>query len=66
MLYLIFVTIIWSFSFSFIGVYISGHVDTWFAVVMRVVLAFITFLPFLHFRNIKLKTLFLLMGVGAC
>ncbi|WP_218057316.1 carboxylate/amino acid/amine transporter [Gilliamella sp. Fer1-1] len=66
MAYLIFVTIIWSFSFSFIGVYISGQVDTWFAVVMRVLLAFITFLPFLCFRNIKLKTLFLLMGVGAC
>jgi carboxylate/amino acid/amine transporter len=66
MLYLIFVTIIWSFSFSFIGVYISGQVDTWFAVVMRVLLAFITFLPFLRFRNIKLKTMFLLMGVGAC
>jgi carboxylate/amino acid/amine transporter len=66
MVYLIFVTIIWSFSFSFIGVYISGQVDTWFAVVMRVLLAFITFLPFLSFRNIKLKTMFLLMGAGAC
>jgi carboxylate/amino acid/amine transporter len=66
MFYLIFVTIVWSFSFSFIGVYLSGQVDTWFAVVTRVLLAFITFLPFLRFKHIKLKTTFLLMGVGAC
>jgi len=66
MFYLIFVTLVWSFSFSFIAVYLSGQVDTWFAVVMRVLLAFITFLPFLRFRNIQLKTMLLLMGVGAC
>ncbi|WP_334326026.1 carboxylate/amino acid/amine transporter [Gilliamella apicola] len=66
MFYLIFVTLVWSFSFSFIAVYLSGQVDTWFAVVMRVLLAFIAFLPFLRFRNIQLKTMLLLMGVGAC
>ncbi|WP_218056957.1 carboxylate/amino acid/amine transporter [Gilliamella sp. Bim3-2] len=66
MLYLIFVTIIWSFSFSFIAVYLSGQVDSWFAVVMRVLFAFITFIPFLRFKNIRFKQMLLLMGVGAC
>ncbi|MWN31046.1 EamA family transporter [Gilliamella sp. Pra-s65] len=66
MVYLIFVTIVWSFSFSFIAVYLSGQVDTWFAVVMRVLLAFVTFIPFLRFKNINFKQMFLLMGVGAC
>ncbi|WP_085247936.1 carboxylate/amino acid/amine transporter [Gilliamella mensalis] len=66
MLYLIFVTIIWSFSFSFIAVYLSGQVDAWFAVVMRVLFAFITFIPFLRFKHICFKQVLLLMGVGAC
>ncbi|MDF7667694.1 DMT family transporter [Orbaceae bacterium ESL0727] len=66
MLYLSIVTIIWSFSFSFIAVYLSGQVDTWFAVVSRILLAFLTFVPFLRFKNISLKQMLLLMGVGAC
>ena len=66
MLYLIFVTIVWSFSFSFIAVYLSGQVDTWFAVVMRVLLAFITFIPFLRIKHIQIKQMSLVMGVGAC
>ncbi len=66
MYYLIFVTIVWSFSFSFIAVYLSGQVDTWFAVVMRVLLAFITFIPFLRVKNVSVKQMLLLMGVGAC
>lgn len=66
MSYLIFVTIVWSFSFSLIAIYISGQVDTWFAVVIRVLLAFLTFIPFLRFGNICLKQMLLLMGVGAC
>jgi carboxylate/amino acid/amine transporter len=66
MFYLIFVTIIWSFSFSLIAVYLSGPVDTWFAVVMRVLLAFITFIPFLRFKGVSVKQMLLFMGVGAC
>ncbi|MDF7669811.1 carboxylate/amino acid/amine transporter [Orbaceae bacterium ESL0721] len=66
MVYLSIVTIIWSFSFSFIAVYLSGQVDTWFAVISRILLAFITFIPFLRFKNISLKQILLLMGVGAC
>lgn len=66
MLYLIIVTIVWSFSFSFIGIYLSGQVDTWFAVVMRVLLAFVTFIPFFRIKNILPKQMVSLMGVGAC
>lgn len=65
MFYLIVVTIIWSFSFSFIGVYLSNQVDTWFAVVIRIILAFVVFLPFLRFRGISSKQIILLMLVGA-
>lgn len=66
MLYLVIVTIVWSFSFSFIGIYLSGQVDTWFAVVMRVLLAFVTFIPFFRIKNILPKQIVSLMGVGAC
>ena len=37
--YLLFVTLIQAFSFSLIGVYLAGHVDSYFAVLVRVVLA---------------------------
>lgn len=66
MFYLILVTLVWSFSFSFIAVYLSGQVDTWFAVVMRVLLAFITFIPFLRVKNVQVKQMLFFMGVGAC
>ncbi|WP_392553369.1 carboxylate/amino acid/amine transporter [Orbus wheelerorum] len=65
MVYLFFVTIIWSFSFSLIGVYLSGTVDSWFAVVARILLAFLVFIPFLRFRIFTSKQKMLLMSVGA-
>ena len=37
--YLLFVTLIQAFSFSLIGEYLAGHVDSYFAVLVRVVLA---------------------------
>ena len=37
--YLLFVTLIQAFSFSLIGVYLAGHVDSYLAVLIRVVLA---------------------------
>ncbi|PSM52649.1 EamA/RhaT family transporter, type 4 [Campylobacter blaseri] len=51
---LIFVTIIWAFSFSLIGVYLKG-VDSSYAALLRVVLALICFLPFMKFKNIDYK-----------
>lgn len=65
MVYLLIVTAIWSFSFSLIAVYLSGQVDTWFAVVARITLAFLVFSPFLRLKLFTLKQIVLLMGVGA-
>ena len=65
MFYLVVVTLVWSFSFSFIGVYLSGQVDNWFAVATRIILALMTFLPFLRFRDSTLKQKILFMLVGA-
>lgn len=44
------VTFIWAFSFSFIGVYLAGKLDSYFAVVVRVGLASLIFLPLTDFR----------------
>lgn len=66
MILLLLTTLLWAFSFSLIGVYLSGQVDSWFSVFIRVVLAFVVFLPFLRRRDASAKQLFLLMAVGAC
>jgi len=57
------VTFIWAFSFSLIGVYLAGRLDSYFAVLIRVALASLIFLPFTNFRlptRYKLK----IMGIG--
>lgn len=63
---LIATTLLWAFSFSLIGVYLAGQVDSWFAVFIRVALAFVVFLPFLRLRGVTLRQIVLYMGVGAC
>ncbi|PVZ86309.1 EamA family transporter [Serratia sp. S1B] len=65
MLLLVITTILWAFSFSLIGEYLAGQVDSWFSVLMRVGLAAVVFLPFLRWRNIPLKMILLYMLVGA-
>ncbi|GAL25047.1 putative acetate efflux pump MadN [Vibrio variabilis] len=50
--YLYSVTLLWAFSFSLIGVYLAGQVDSWFSVLMRVVLAALVFLPFTKFKQV--------------
>lgn len=50
---LIFVTIMWAFSFSLIGVCLKG-VDSTFLAFLRVGVALICFLPFMRFNNPKL------------
>ncbi|EOW6723105.1 carboxylate/amino acid/amine transporter [Cronobacter dublinensis] len=62
---LIITTILWAFSFSLIGEYLAGQVDSYFSVLMRVGLAALVFLPFLRTRGQSLKTLSLYMLVGA-
>lgn len=62
--YLAAVTLLWAFSFSLIGVYLAGQVDSWFSVLIRVALASLVFLPFLKFRNIPKALIAKLMTIG--
>lgn len=62
---LIITTILWAFSFSLIGEYLAGNVDSYFSVLMRVGLAALVFLPFLRIKGYSLKILGLYMLVGA-
>jgi carboxylate/amino acid/amine transporter len=62
---LIITTILWAFSFSLIGEYLAGHVDSYFSVLMRVGLAALVFLPFLRTRGLPFQTIGLYMLVGA-
>ena len=62
---LIVTTILWAFSFSLIGEYLAGQVDSYFSVLMRVGLAMLVFLPFLRPRGQSLKVLLLYMLVGS-
>lgn len=47
MLFLWIVTLVWAFSFSLIGAYLSGQVDSFVSVFLRVVLALALFAPLL-------------------
>ena len=61
---LIITTILWAFSFSLIGVYLAGQVDSVFSVLVRLALAALVFLPFLRWRGYRASTLLLYMLVG--
>ncbi|WP_394223818.1 EamA family transporter [Alteromonas gracilis] len=65
MLYLVAVTVLWAFSFSLIGEFLAGAVDSYFAVLTRVLLAALVFLPFLKLSllSTKQKALLALLGV---
>ncbi|MDN4502434.1 DMT family transporter [Alteromonadaceae bacterium BrNp21-10] len=65
MRYLIAVTLLWAFSFSLIGVYLAGKVDPWFAVLMRIALATLMFVPFLKLKGIQWPLALKFMAVGA-
>lgn len=62
---LIVVTVLWAFSFSLIGEYLAGQVDNHFAVLTRIALAALAFLPFLRVRGLALRDALALMGLGA-
>jgi carboxylate/amino acid/amine transporter len=64
MLYLIIVTIIWAFSFGLTKGNLAG-VDPYFISFVRLAIALLIFLPFLRSRNVKIKTLFKLLAIGA-
>ncbi len=63
---LVITTLLWAASFSLIGEYLAGQVDSWFSVLIRVSLAAFVFLPFLRWRNFSAKVIMLYMLVGAC
>lgn len=65
MLYLWVVTLLWAFSFSLIGVYLSGQVDAYFSVLSRVVLAAVVFLPWLVRHKVAPHIAVQLMAIGA-
>lgn len=63
--YLLLVTLIWAFSFSLIGEYLAGRVDSDFAVLARVAIAFVLFLPFTRWRGVPGRFALGLMAAGA-
>lgn len=63
--YLLFVTVLWAFSFSLIGEYLAGQVDSYFAVLTRVVLAGLVFLPLTRWRGVHPRFVAGVMLVGA-
>lgn len=63
--FLIVTTVIWSFSFSLIGVYLAGQVDPWFSVLMRVALAGLLFIPFLKPKRLQFAPAMAFMAAGA-
>lgn len=59
------VTLMWAFSFSLIGVYLSGQVDDYVSVFVRTLLALLLFLPLLLRARPGLGTVLRLAGIGA-
>ncbi len=51
MRYLLIVTLLWAFSFSLIGEYLAGRVDSYFAVLTRIVIAGLLFVPLTRWRG---------------
>ena len=58
------VTLLWAFSFSLIGHVLSGEVDGYVAVFVRMSLATLLFAPFLRVQSIENKQKFQLMAIG--
>ena len=64
MLYLVAITLLWAFSFSLIGEYLSGQVDNDFAVLTRVLLAAAVFVPMLRWRGLPAPLLGGMIVIG--
>ena len=63
--YLLVVTLIQAFSFSLIGEYLAGHVDSYFAVLVRVVLAGLVFIPLTRWRSVEPAFMRGMLMIGA-
>jgi carboxylate/amino acid/amine transporter len=59
------VTLGWAFSFSLIGVYLSGQVDDYISVFVRVALALLLFAPLLLRVRLAWRAALSLMAIGA-
>ena len=59
------VTLIWAFSFSLIGEFLSGRVDPYLAVSSRMLLALLLFLPWLFKSTSSRTQAFALAAIGA-
>lgn len=64
MKYLVFVTFIWAFSFSFIGEFLTG-IDSYFAVLVRIFLSALVFLPFMKKTKVSNTLKLKIMLIGA-
>lgn len=65
MAYLWTATLIWAFSFSLIGVYLAGQVDSYFSVLIRVGLAVLVFTPWLLRKTLPWQLALSLAAIGA-
>ncbi|MBD8150712.1 DMT family transporter [Pseudomonas fluorescens] len=63
--YLLVVTLIQAFSFSLIGEYLAGHVDSYFAVLVRVLLAGLIFIPLTRWRSVAPAFMRGMLVIGA-
>ncbi|OEC36249.1 carboxylate/amino acid/amine transporter [Pseudomonas cuatrocienegasensis] len=65
MRYLLFVTLLWAFSFSLIGEYLAGQVDSYFAVLTRIIIAGLLFLPLTRWRGVEPRFIRGMLVIGA-
>ncbi len=63
--YLLIVTLIQAFSFSLIGEFLAGHVDSYFAVLVRVLLAGLVFVPLTRWRQVEPRFIRSMLLIGA-
>ena len=56
------ITFIWAFSYSIIGAYIAPHLDAYMAVLIRSIIGFLIFLPFIKKMHSNLKISLLSIG----
>ncbi|WP_434772209.1 carboxylate/amino acid/amine transporter [Pseudomonas entomophila] len=63
--YLFVVALIQAFSFNLIGEYLAGQVDSYFAVLARVILAGLVFLPLTRWRQVESRFLRAMLLIGA-
>lgn len=61
---LIIITLLWAFSFSLIGEFLSRDVDAYIAVFIRMILALILLLPFLKIGHLSRSRRLQLMAIG--